>query len=131
MSVRDDDYCFVCGRENPIGMKLDFSLDGERIVAEFIPRKEHQGYMDIVHGGIISTLIDEAMVKIAIAKGIPAVTAEMSIRFKRVLNVGERVTISAEITNMRKRLIEAYAMITDNRGVLIAEARGKLIRVSM
>lgn len=131
MILRDDGYCFVCGEKNPIGLKLDFSFDGKRIMARFIPQKEHQGYMDIVHGGIVSTLLDEAMVKVAIAMGMPAVTAEMDVRFKKALKVGEEITVIAEIIRKTRKLLVAYANVVSNNGTVIAEAEGKLIRFSM
>ena len=66
MNLEDDHYCFVCGEENPSGLHLKFSANKGKIQTEFIPRKIHQGYKNIVHGGIISTLLDEAMVKAAL-----------------------------------------------------------------
>ena len=129
MELSDDGYCFVCGPENPIGLKLDFHFDGKTISTEFVPQKEHQGYMDIVHGGIISTLLDEVMVKLAIEMGMPAVTAQMDIRLKKALNTGVKITVSAEITKDSKKIIEAYAKAVTDDGVVIADARGKLMKV--
>ena len=124
----DDGYCFVCGPENPIGLKLDFAFDGRTIKTEYIPRKEHQGYMNIVHGGIVSTLLDEVMVKIAIELGKPAVTAQMDIRLKKAVNIRTQITVSAEITKETRKTLEAYAKATVN-GEVIADARGKLIKI--
>jgi|Deesub1362A_J573_1020465.scaffolds.fasta_scaffold00361_13 uncharacterized protein (TIGR00369 family) len=128
--LEDDGYCFVCGKRNPIGLGLDFSFDGETIKTEFVPRKEHQGYMDIVHGGIISTLLDEAMVKLAIAMKMPAVTAHIEVRLRRPARVGERIKVSAEVLKKTGRVIQAYAKAVTDRAV-IADARGKLVRVPM
>lgn len=128
MELIDDGYCFVCGHKNPIGMKLNFSFDGKTIKTEFIPKKEHQGYLNIVHGGIISILLDEAMVKLAIAMGAPAVTARMEIRLRRALNVGQKITISAEVLKGTKKILETYAKAVTEDNVLVAEARGKLIK---
>jgi hypothetical protein len=51
--------CFVCGIENPIGLKLKFYTDDEgRCIARFRPKPEHQGFPGQLHGGIISTLLD-------------------------------------------------------------------------
>ena len=83
MELIDDNYCFVCGKKNPIGLKLDFSFDGKTIKTDFIPQKEHQGYFNIVHGGIISTLLDEVMVKLAIEMGMPSVTAQDGYTFEK------------------------------------------------
>ncbi len=129
MDLIDDGYCFVCGQKNPIGLKLDFHFNGETIRTEFIPKKEHQGYLNIVHGGIISTLLDEAMVKLAIAMDMPAVTAHMDVRLRKALNVGEKVRIEARILKTTKKLLDAYAKAVTGDDLIIADAKGKLIKV--
>jgi len=129
MELIDDGYCFVCGQKNPIGLKLDFHFNGKTITTEFIPKKEHQGYFNIVHGGIISTLLDEAMVKLAIAMGMPAVTAQMDIRLKGALSVRQKIIVEAEILKDTRKLLEAYAKAVTEDDTIIAEARGKLIKV--
>ncbi len=129
--LSDDGHCFVCGPKNPIGLKLDFSFNGNTISTEFVPKKEHQGYMNIVHGGIIATLLDEVMVKLAIALDMPAVTARMDIRLKKALNVGEKITVSAEIISTTRKVLEAYAKAVTGDGVIIAESSGKLVRTDL
>jgi len=129
INLQDDGYCFVCGPRNPIGLKLDFTFDGKIMKTHFIPRKEHQGYMNIVHGGIISTLLDEIMVKLAIEMGMPAVTAQMDIRLKKALSTGVKITVSAEIIKDSKKIIEAYAKAVTDDGVVIADAKGKLVKI--
>lgn len=128
MRFEDNNYCFVCGEKNPSGLNLRFSLQNGKILAEFIPQKIHQGYKNIVHGGIISTLIDEAMVKAALLQGIPAITAEITVRFKKPLMVGEKAIIEASITNMNKKIIETSAKIMKEDNTLIAEGYAKLLR---
>jgi len=129
MELIDDNYCFVCGKKNPIGLKLDFSFDGKTIKTDFIPQKEHQGYFNIVHGGIISTLLDEAMVKLAIEMGMPAVTAHMDIRLKKALNVGKKITVQAEILRDTKKILEVYAKAVTEDNVVVADATGKLMKI--
>jgi len=126
--LEDDNYCFVCGQENPSGLNLKFSLRNGKVCTEFIPEKIHQGYKDIIHGGIISTLIDEAMVQAALMNGIPAITAEITIRFKQPLMVGEKAIVEAEIGNIKKKVIEASAKIKKADNTLIAEGHAKLLR---
>ncbi|MDA8077872.1 MAG: PaaI family thioesterase [Nitrospiraceae bacterium] len=127
LSLSDDGHCFACGSRNPGGLRLVFRSEGGRQVAEFVPLKSHQGFKDIVHGGIITTVLDEAMMKAALCRGIAAVTAEITVRFRQPLHVGDRSVIEAEIIKTGKRLIEATARITAGSGV-IAEAAAKLIR---
>jgi uncharacterized protein (TIGR00369 family) len=118
-TLQDDNHCFVCGEKNQVGLHLKFSIREGKI---------HQGYKDIVHGGIISTIIDEAMVKAAIMQGIPAVTAEITVRFKKTLRVGEKVLIEATIINMNKKIIETSAHVKKADDTIIAEGHAKLLR---
>ncbi len=129
MNLVDDGYCFVCGHKNPIGLKLKFSFNGRTIKTQFTPKKEHQGYMNIVHGGIISTLLDEAMVKLAIAMDMPAVTASIEIRLRKALKVGERIIIEAEILKNTRKTLEAYAKAVTEDGTMVADAKGKLVKI--
>lgn len=127
-NLEDDHYCFVCGEKNPHGLHIQFSLRNGKVHAEFVPQKNYQGYKDILHGGIISTLLDEAMVKVALLKGMPSVTAEIAIRFKKSLSIGEKTIIEAEIINMNKRIIETSSFLKKEDGTVIAEGRAKLLR---
>ncbi len=127
-NLEDDHYCFVCGEENPSGLHLKFLLKGDKIFAEFTPQKIHQGYKDITHGGIISTLLDEAMVKAALMQGIAAVTAEISIRFRSLLLTGEKAMVEAVIEKDNKRLIETAAVVKKSDGTIVAEGSAKLLR---
>ena len=131
MKLSDNNRCFGCGKENPLGLKIAFTLDRENkaIKGEFTPRPEYQGYQGITHGGIIATLLDEAMVRLAFELGIYTVTAWMEIRYTSPLATGEKVYVSANITKEGKKLLEATAEVTDSSGTCIAKARGKLMRV--
>lgn len=127
-TLEDDNYCFVCGKKNPSGLHLKFSIQEGKVLTEFIPQKIHQGYKDIVHGGLISTLLDEAMVKAALMQGMPAVTAEITVRFKNPLITGEKAVVEAKIITMNKKIIETNAIVKKSDGSIIAEGRAKLIR---
>jgi len=131
MELKDNDQCYACGRANPVGLHIEFSVDlAERsIIGRFVPRPEHQGYAGVVHGGVIATLLDEAMVKLAWKLGIPAVSAEITVKFKAPAAPGDELVVTARLTGETKRLIEAEAKV--ERGpVVIAEAQGKLLRTS-
>jgi uncharacterized protein (TIGR00369 family) len=129
--LRDNHRCYVCGKDNPAGLGVDFEINRERraISANFTPSDIYQGYEGIVHGGILSTLLDEAMAKLTVGLGIPAVTAEMTVRFITPAAPGEELFVSGRLTQETKKLIQAEAKI--ERGpVVIAEATGKLLRIS-
>lgn len=130
MELQDDDYCFVCGKSNQCGLKLSFNYSNGKLTSEFTPSKIYQGYKDITHGGIITTILDEAMIQAAIAEGIMPVTAEINVRFKRPLMANEKAIAEAEITKKNSRLIEARSrLVKASDGTIIAEASAKLIPV--
>ncbi len=128
--LRDNQGCYVCGKKNPMGLGVDFVIDASAraIRASFTPLPEHQGYEGIVHGGILSALLDEAMVKLAFSLGIPAVTAELTVSFKAPSAPGDDLTISGRLVRETNRLILAEAKI--ERGlVVIATASAKLLKI--
>ncbi len=129
--LRDNQRCYVCGKKNPAGLGVDFEINAEArsIHAGFTPADLHQGYEGIVHGGILSALLDEAMAKLAYGLGIPAVTAEMTVKFRSPAAPGEALSISGKLKHETHRLIEAEAVIQKGL-VVIAEAKGKLLRIS-
>lgn len=129
--LRDNLQCFVCGPDNPAGLKVCFEIDraNRTISGRFTPAKYHQGYEGIVHGGILAALLDEAMVKLAYGLGLDAVSAELSVKFRSPASPGNELIIKARLTNERSRVIEAEAKI-ESIGRVIAEGRGKLLCVS-
>jgi len=129
MKVKDNKSCYVCGSDNPKGLHVRFEIDkpGRTITGLFRALPEHQGYEGIVHGGIIAALMDEAMVKLAWMLGIPAVSAEITVKFKAPSAPGDELMVTAWLTSESRRLIEAEAKV--ERGpVVIGEAKGKLLR---
>jgi len=129
IQLRDNQKCYVCGKENAAGLRADFEIDREArsIRARFKTLPLHQGYEGIVHGGVLSALLDEAMAKLAFTLGMPAVTAEITVKFKAPVAPGEELTVTGRIVEADRRLVRAEAKI--ERGpVLIAEATGKLLK---
>jgi acyl-coenzyme A thioesterase PaaI-like protein len=127
--LTDDRCCFVCGQDNPHGLRLSFRCSDGKSFAEFIPAKACQGYRDITHGGIITAVLDEAMIQAATDEGCTPVTAEIRVRFKTPLRVAERAIVEAEVTVKGPRLLEATSRMTHFAGgAVIAEAHAKLVR---
>ncbi len=129
-SVSYSDLCFGCGRNNPIGLKLSFKWDGKKVITEFTPNKLHQGWADVIHGGIITTVLDEAMAYAAGYEGIKCITATMLTRFKHPLSVGEPTIVTASVTKNARRFIETEAKMTLMDGTLIAECTATQFVVS-
>ena len=130
LAVRSDHACFGCGDDNPIGLRLRFAPDGDGVKALFIPRAEHQGFHDVVHGGIISTVLDEAMAWATAHAGVWAVTGEMRVRFRQPLPIGEPTIVSARVTRTRGRLVNTTAeLVLDRDRSPIATASATFLRV--
>jgi uncharacterized protein (TIGR00369 family) len=124
--------CIVCGRDNPHGLHLHLHVDEQTgiVTCEFAPRPEHIGFEGIIHGGVLSTVLDEAMVWCATWAGKRfCVAGEMNVRFRQSVSVGQKLSVEARITSIRSRLIEAEGFIRDASGKVLAEATGKYVPV--
>jgi acyl-coenzyme A thioesterase PaaI-like protein len=114
--------CFVCGENNPNGLRLSFQIDKERqtLKTTFTASRTFQGWDGIVHGGMISTLLDEAMAKLVYELGYHAVTASLEIKFKKPAPILEPLHIYGAITEVNKRLIRAKAHVAKGDGTILA-----------
>ena len=131
MRVEDNDNCFACGKENPIGLRLDIQTIEEDLLVrtEYTPPAHFQGWADVIHGGILSTLLDEVITYVAIAHfGGPAVTAQLDIRFKQPAPVGSKLLVTGRPINRSRRLVQAVAQIKLEDGTVVAEATGKCLK---
>jgi len=100
------------------GLKLRFETDGRIVRARFVPRAEHIGFKQTVHGGIIATVLDEIMVwACAVQTRRFAYCAELNVRFASPLRPGEEVLATAElVSNRRDRIFEARGELRDGLG---------------
>ena len=121
----NEGFCFGCGENNPMGLKLHFTLDGDTIRAEFTPDKMHQGWPGLLHGGILGCLLDEAMSNIAYATGNTCLTALIEIRLRQPVKVAVPLVVTAWITRHRKKLIETAGKVCLKDGTIIAESTAK------
>lgn len=123
--------CFACGQENAIGLKLVFERKprGEAL-ATWIPSEAHEGWPGVVHGGLLSTALDEAMSHALIAAGLRAMTAELRVRFRSPAPSGRPLSLKGWIVQRAKRLVEAEASITDSNGAEYAHGWGRFLCAS-
>ena len=122
--------CFVCGEKNPGGLHLNFEIDRERQTLRtiFLASPVFQGYDGIVHGGILSALLDEAMAKLSYELGYNAVTASLEIRFINPAPILQPLRVYGEIVEVNRRLVRAKSRIVKEDGTILAEGTSKLIR---
>lgn len=128
LQLKDDQYCFVCGMQNPDGLRLEWKVEGMTTTAEFIPDQKYQGWKGILHGGIIATLLDEAMTRLACVIYGGALTAEMTVRFVAPAPIGQLLLIRGEILGERGQIVDMKASIHSGE-VLIARSTGRALKV--
>lgn len=121
----NEGFCFGCGVNNPIGLKLKFTRDGDGLRTEFTPDKTHQGWPGLLHGGILGCLLDEAMSNVVYATGNTCLTASITIRLKQPIKVEVPLVITARITRHRKKLIETEGWVCLEDGTVVAESTAK------
>lgn len=114
--------CFGCGRNNPIGLKLAFEHESGVTRGEFTAGQHWQGWPGIVHGGVIVSLLDEAMSYAAHYVGRSALTSRMETRFKRPAPIDETLIITARVIRNTRRLLETEACLSLRDGTVVAEA---------
>jgi len=119
--------CFVCGEQNPSGLQAKFFEQDGLAVTEVVADSSFEGYKGIYHGGIISTLLDEVMIKAILAQGIYAVTAEMTIRYRRPVMIGERLKFRGRVVSRRLRLLSTEGEVIGADGTICASATGKYV----
>jgi uncharacterized protein (TIGR00369 family) len=122
--------CFGCGEANPCGLKLKFERDEVGVRARFTPRQQDEGFFGIVHGGIVTTMLDEAMAWATYAAGSWAMTAKMDVRFRQPVVVGAELLVLGRICSVRGKIIETLGEIRDAAtGALLASSTATFIRV--
>ncbi len=129
MQLVDRNICFACGKDNPQGMRLPMVADENGARVEYLIPVHFQGWSGITHGGIVATLLDELMAWSVRSRGYSTVTAEMSVRFRKPVRVGERVYGQGWVVSEQGRLIHTAAKLSNQDRVVFAEATGKLWRV--
>ncbi|MEA2735882.1 MAG: hypothetical protein QOE14_2333, partial [Humisphaera sp.] len=120
--------CLVCGRNNPHGLNMSLFVDPESgiVHVDFSPRGVHIGFEGIVHGGMLATVIDEAMVWAATWAGKRfCVCGELAVRYRRPAQIGEPLHLEARVEFARPKLIQTMATVrsTDNNVVCAGEGK--------
>lgn len=130
LQLEADTYCFACGKDNPFGLHMIFHEEGEDYVSRWTPQPHHQGWSKILHGGLVSTLLDETMTWRLVSRGKSVVTAEMTVRLKKPTPLDQELTVRARITSERRRFYETEAELLLPDGTVTATATAKFIATS-
>ena len=123
-------YCFVCGQRSDVGLRLEFAIDGETQSAHCttLLSDKYQGWAGYVHGGIIASMIDGAMVHACKAIGLKCVTAELSIKYRNPIPVDREIEIIGKVTKQIPLLAYTESSITVDGSVFV-EAHAKMLVV--
>jgi uncharacterized protein (TIGR00369 family) len=129
-----DQVCFACGNRNPHGLHLRFEPDrgveGGGVLARYAPKAEDQGFPGVLHGGILVTLLDEAMAWAMWASdGALGVTAKMETRYRRPATLEDTLTVHGRVVRARGRRIEVESRVEDATGDTVAEASALFLRL--
>lgn len=116
--------CFGCAPGNPVGVRMEFFEDGDDIVSRWQPRPEYQGWLDTLHGGIQSVLLDEICGWVVMRKLQTAgVTSKMETRFLKAVGTdGGPVTLRARLKEMRRHIALVEAELIDSGGSVCSRA---------
>jgi len=132
LEPKQSNHCFGCGAANPAGMKLLFELDLDTRHARgvFTLGANYAGGGGFAHGGIIAVVLDEAMGKLSKLTEEKAVTAEMSIEYRKPVPVDQPIVVEAwqEEENGRNRF--RVGQICDMQGNLLARGKGRFVLVN-
>ncbi|MCK4662245.1 MAG: PaaI family thioesterase [Bacteroidales bacterium] len=123
--IKQDNYiCFGCSPNNDIGLKLEFFEDGDEIISYWEPKKHFEGYINVLHGGIQTTLLDEIASWVIHLKAKTAgVTSSIDIKFKKPVLISKgKITLKAKIVETNKRLVKIQTFLFDSDNILCSEA---------
>lgn len=132
MKSIDLSHCYGCGTENPSGLHLKKTFDGNKVRIEFIVGPEYAGYPGLMHGGVTCILFDEVMFHVIARKEVVAVIANMNVDYRSPALVGDLLICEAWIVKHEGRKIDVEAKIVNGKtNSTIAEARGLFIEVDL
>lgn len=123
----DDGRCFGCGRHNPIGLQLHFQIEGEGASCRTTLGAVFQGWRGVAHGGIVMSLIDEAMAYAASAVGWKGVTAECTTRFRHPVPLDAPLLVQGRVVWQRRNVVGVQAEVLDEHGTVLASGEGKFV----
>ena len=108
-------FCMVCSQSNPLGLGLKFATnDDGSVSASFVGHPALEGFQGLLHGGVIASLLDGAMTNCMFARGCAAMTAELKVRYREPVVIGEEMFIRAWVTRSVPRLHVLHAELNQN-----------------
>jgi uncharacterized protein (TIGR00369 family) len=124
-------YCFACGKNNPEGMRLKFTYDEERdcFVCRFRLGKRYTGPPGHAHGGIIATILDEAMGKVNKLRQVVALTSQITVDYLKPVPLNKPLRVESREVRVRGRRHVNMAEILNGKDEVLAHSRGLFIAI--
>jgi uncharacterized protein (TIGR00369 family) len=124
-------YCFACGKNNPDGMRLRFTYDEERncFVCRFRLGKRYTGPPGHCHGGIIATILDEAMGKVNKLRQVVALTSEITVNYLKPVPLNQQLRVESREVKVKGRKHINMAEILNEKGEVLARSEGLFIAI--
>ena len=124
----DDGFCIGCGPFSAAGLKMRFETGEDFSVrSSLVIPQPFQGWRDVVHGGIVALVLDEAMAYAAGARGQIGMTAELKLRFRHAVPIGAPLEVRGSMLWQRRNVLGVEASISDASGLLLASAEGSFV----
>ncbi len=118
--------CYICGRDNPVGLKMAFYDDGaDMVMSEVTPADHFQGYPGVLHGGVVASILDEVVGRSVMAGDHHRfmMTVSMNVQYRHPVPMGEQLTAIGQVTRLRGRIGKAEGKIVLADGVVACEAQ--------
>ncbi|HEY5094623.1 MAG TPA: PaaI family thioesterase [Candidatus Eremiobacteraceae bacterium] len=125
--LQDDRRCFACGPENPNGLHMQFEYGDGVATCTVEPGQAFAGWSNIMHGGIVATLLDEAMAHATLTTGERAVTARLEVRFRKPVPTGDSLVVEGRVTGRRGRVLEVSGVLRGADGTVYANAQSRFV----
>ena len=124
----DANRCFVCGPDNPIGLRVQFELSADRCIGQFMSGTDHVGFDGVTHGGIVFAVLDDAMANWFFLQGARGYTAKAEVRYRAPMPVGATASIECELLQRKGRLVRLSARAADiNTSTLFATSEASFM----
>lgn len=123
-----ENRCFVCGPGNPSGLHLHFEVEDGVVRARFSPRQWQQGWEQVVHGGVLAAVLDEAMAYVLFFGGYQGVTARLEVRYRKPARAGDELVVEARAVREGRRITDLESVLRRGDEV-VAEASARFMRM--
>jgi acyl-coenzyme A thioesterase PaaI-like protein len=122
--------CMGCGPQNPVGLGVTPWMEGDAVTGRVRFARRHEGAPGIAHGGAVAAALDDALGRLPMALGRPAVTARLEVDFHAPALLERELSIAGRVEAEDPRTIHATARLVDG-DTIVATARAALARVTL